>query len=195
MQQELQALMRRADGADPKAGNELFALLYQELHRIAERNLRRGGSSLSLGTTTLLHEAYLNIAGRANVVFTDRPRFFAYASRAMRGLIIDYARSRRAKKRGRQFEITLAGDEISSGEAMPNAGELQQLGDALDDLAKIEPGLAELVDLHFFCGFSFGEIAQLREVSERTVYRDWRRARLLLYQALLGSGPNEAVPP
>lgn len=194
MQQEFQALMQRADSADPQAADELFALLYQELHRIAESNLRRGGSSLSLGTTTLLHEAYLNIAGRANVVFTDRPRFFAYASHAMRGLIIDYARSRRAKKRGRQFEITLAGDEPPSAEAVDSAAELQHLGDALDDLGTIEPALAELVDLHFFCGFSFDEIAQLRQVSERTVYRDWRKARLLLRHALVADeaiGPNE----
>ena len=108
-----------------------------------------------------------------------------YASRAMRGLVIDYARRRRAKKRGRQFEITLATDELALGEAMQGAEDLQQLGDALDDLAALEPGLAELVDLHFFCGFSFVEIAAVRGVSDRTVQRDWRKARLLLHRALL----------
>ena len=185
MQQEFQALILRADRADPEAADKLFAILYEELHRLAERNLRRLGSALSLGTTTLLHEAYLNIAERNNIAFADRPRFLAYASRAMRGLVIDYARSRRAKKRGRQFEITLTDDAPSSGEAMESAAELEQLGDALDQLAEIEPGLAELVDLHFFCGFSFGEIALLRQASERTVYRDWRKARLLLHHALL----------
>lgn len=185
MHQELQALIQRADRADPKAADELFAILYHELHRIAERNLHRAGSSLSLGTTTLLHEAYLNIAGRENIAFADRPRFFAYASRAMRGLVIDYARSRRARKRGAQFEITLAGDAPSSGDALQEAPKLEQLGDALDQLADIEPALAQLVDLHFFCGFSFAEIAALRQVSERTVYREWRKARLLLHHALV----------
>jgi RNA polymerase sigma factor (TIGR02999 family) len=183
--EELDALIRRADQTDREAIDKLFAVLYDELHRLAEHNLRRAGSTLTLGTTTLLHEAYLNVAGRENIAFTERSRFLAYASRAMRGLVIDYVRSRRAKKRGRQFEITLADDEPSSGRPMENATELERLGEALDELGQFEPALAELVDLHFFCGFSFAEIAALREVSERTVQRDWRKARLLLHQALL----------
>ena len=195
MEQELEALIRRADQADEAAADRLFALLYQELHRLAEHHLRRGGPSLTLGTTTLLHEAYLDIAGRENVAFVDRPRFLAYASRAMRGLVIDYARRRRAKKRGRQFEITLAGDEPASRQELQRASELERLGEALAELSEVEPALAELVDLHFFGGFSFGEIAVLRAVSERTVYRDWRKARLVLHHALLeGAGvPNETT--
>ena len=192
MPQGFRAMIQRADQADGEATDKLFAMLYHELRRLAEHNLRRAGAPLTLGTTTLLHEAYLNIAGRENIAFADRPRFLAYASRAMRGLVIDYARSRRAKKRGRQFEITLAGDEPPSEHTIKNAEELERLGDALDELAEIEPALAELVDLHFFCGFSFGEIAGLRQVSERTVYRDWREARLLLRHALL---PHAAAAP
>jgi len=192
VEQDFQALIRRADESDREAADKLFALLYGELHRLAEHHLRRGGSSLSLGTTTLLHEAYLDIAGREHLAFADRPRFLAYASRAMRGLVIDYARSRRAKKRGRQFEITLAGQEPLSRQGRERAAELEQLGDALDELAGIEPTLAELVDLHFFSGFSFGEIAELRHVAERTVYRDWRKVRLLLHDALL---PDDADAP
>ena len=183
--EELDALIRRADQADREATDKLFAILYNELHRLAEHNLRRGGSALTLGTTTLLHEAYLNIAGRENIAFAERSRFLAYASRAMRGLVIDYARRRRAKKRGREFEITLSPDEVTSGQPMQEAAELERLGEALDELGELEPALAELVDLHFFCGFSFAEIAALRQVSERTVARDWRKARLLLHQALL----------
>jgi len=183
--EELDALIRRADQADREATDKLFAILYNELHRLAEHNLRRGGSALTLGTTTLLHEAYLNIAGRENIAFAERSRFLAYASRAMRGLVIDYARRRRAKKRGREFEITLSPDEVTSGQPMQEAAELERLGDALAELGEFEPALAELVDLHFFCGFSFAEIAALRQVSERTVARDWRKARLLLHQALL----------
>ena len=186
MSQELNALIHRADQADREAADQLFAMLYSELHRLAEYNLRRAGYSLTLGTTTLIHEAYLNIAGRENVAFPERSRFLAYASRAMRGLIVDYARRRRAQKRGRQLEITLGDEEeASSGTSMEKASELAQLGDALEELTQLQPALAELVDLHFFCGFSLVEIAALRQVSERTVQRDWRKARLLLHQALL----------
>jgi len=183
--EELDALIRRADQSDRDAIDKLFAILYHELHTLAEHNLRHAGSALTLGTTTLLHETYLNIAGRDNVVFAERSRFLAYASRAMRGLVIDYARRRRAKKRGSQFEITLGNDEPPGGQPIEDAAELERLSEALDELAQVEPALAELVDLHFFCGFSFAEVATLRQVSERTVARDWRKARLLLHQALL----------
>ena len=142
--------------------------------------------------TTLLHEAYLNVAGRDDVAFPDRARFLAYASRAMRGLLINYAQRRRAQKRGRQFEITLAGDEQPPADAMRQAEELERLGDALAELTELEPALAELVDLHFFCGFTFAEIAAMRQASERTVQRDWRKARLLLQHVLLAEG--EAAP-
>jgi RNA polymerase sigma factor (TIGR02999 family) len=125
--------------------------------------------------------------GRRDVVFPDRARFFAYASRAMRGLVIDYARRRRAKKRGRDIEITLVEEQVPATEAMDSSSELESLGDALNELGRLGPALAELVDLHFFGGFTFGEIAELRGVSERTVQRDWRKARLLLHQALRDS--------
>jgi RNA polymerase sigma factor (TIGR02999 family) len=195
VEEDFQALIRRADEADEEAADKLFTLMYNELHRLAEWQLRRGGSSLTLGTTTLLHEAYLNIAGRGNVAFVDRPRFLAYASRAMRGLVIDYVRRRRAQKRGRQFEITLDEQAPASHEAMQKVAELEQLGEALEELAEIDHALAELVDLHFFCGFSFGEIAELRQVSERTVFREWRKARMLLHHHLLpGDAPSPNGP-
>ena len=190
--EELDALIRRADQSDRDAIDKLFAILYHELHRLAEHNLRHAGSALTLGTTTLLHETYLNIAGRDNVVFAERSRFLAYASRAMRGLVIDYARRRRAKKRGSQFEITLQNDETPGDQQNEDASELERLSEALDDLAQFAPALAELVDLHFFCGFSFTEVAALRQVSERTVSRDWRKARLLLHQALLDDDRSPA---
>jgi RNA polymerase sigma factor (TIGR02999 family) len=166
------------------AGEAFFATLYNELHRLAEHHLRRGGSGLSLGTTTLLHEAYLNIAGREGVAFSERGRFLAYASRAMRGLVIDYARSRRAIKRGTQFEITLTGDAVPDWPPIADADYLGHLSEVLDRLAVLDPALSELVDLHFFCGFTFLEIAEFRGVSDRTVKRDWKKARLLLYNTL-----------
>ena len=94
---ELPPLFQRADLADQQAADQLFALLYDELHRLAERHLRRGGAELTVGTTTLVHECYLGMAGLTDVTFPDRARFFAYASRAMRGLVIDYSRRRRAR--------------------------------------------------------------------------------------------------
>jgi RNA polymerase sigma factor (TIGR02999 family) len=164
--------------------DELFSTLYSELHRLAEYNLRRSGGALTLGATTLVHEAYLNVT-RNDASFADHSHFLAYASRAMRTLAIDYARRRQAAKRGRHLEITLSGDEPPSPDAERAAVELEQLGDALDTLSGVDPALAELVDLHFFCGFTFDEIAAARGVSTRTVHRDWRKARLLLQHAML----------
>jgi RNA polymerase sigma factor (TIGR02999 family) len=176
-------LIRTADAGDPAAAHELFATLYRELHNIAERQLHQAGTGVTLGTTTLLHEAYLNVAAREGVQFATRGQFLAYAARAMRGLMIDYARRQRAKKRGGEFHITSSGGEAVSGDSLA-AEPLEQLGTALDTLAGVDPELAQLVDLHFFCGFSFGELAELRGVSERTVQRDWRKARLLLHRTL-----------
>ena len=176
-------LIQTAAAGDGAAADQLFAALYRELHSIAERELHRGGAELTLGTTTLLHDAYLNIAGREGVQFASRPQFLAYAARAMRGLMIDYARRRRTKKRGGEFHITSSGVDSAAADGV-RSDELEQLGTALDTLAGADAGLAQLVDLHFFCGFSFGEVAELRGVSERTVQRDWRKARLLLHRTM-----------
>ena len=179
----IQNLISAAEGGSTTAPEQLFAALYTELHRLADIQLRKIGPDLSLGTTTLLHEAYLDLAKREGLAFPDRGRFLSYAARAMRGLVIDYARRSRAEKRGGgAFEITLT--ESRAPAAARDAGELQRLSDALDELASLEPSLAQLVDLHFFCGYNFTEIAGLRGVSERTVQRDWRKARLLLYDTL-----------
>src|SRR5215203_4944174 len=189
MLREVQELIGRADAGNPIAAEQLFTTLYDELHRLARHNLRKGDAALTLGATTLLHEAYLNIVGQDDLAFPDRARFLAYASRAMRRLVIDFGRRRQAKKRGREFEITLVGDEPATHDAIEMAKDLERLGDALDELSALEPDLTQLVDLHFFCGYTFAEIAALRAVSERTVQRDWRKARLLLQHALLPQAP------
>jgi RNA polymerase sigma factor (TIGR02999 family) len=188
----IRELIGGADAGNALALEQLFAALYDELHRLAELQLARGASGLSLGTTTLLHEAYLNLAGRDGVRFPDRGRFMSYAARAMRGLVIDYARRRRARKRGGgTFEITLTGDAVSPDPAGSggDAPELERLSDALDELTEVEPALAQLVDLHFFCGFSLPEIAAMRGVSTRTAQRDWQKARLFLHRILGGGAP------
>jgi RNA polymerase sigma factor (TIGR02999 family) len=184
----LATLVGRAEAGEPAAKDALFAALYSELHRLAEHHLHRSGGQLTLSATTLLHEAYLDIASRETLAFPDRQRFLAYASRAMRGLIIDYVRTRRAQKRG--GEITFTDVDHADVPQPTGAAELERLGYALDELSALDPALAELVDLKFFCGFSFGEVAGMRGVSERTVQRDWAKARVLLHGALSGdAGP------
>ena len=174
-------------GADSRATAELFAALYDELHRLAERQLHRDSGGASLSATTLVHEAFLHLSGRSAVAFPDRARFFAYAARVMRGIVIDRARySGAAKRGGGALEITFTGS-LAAGTQQDAVTELERLSDALDSLEKIEPALAELVDLHFFCGYDLREIAGLQGVSERTVQRSWRKARLLLRHQMTGT--------
>ena len=175
------SLIVAADGGNAASAEALFATLYQELHRLARRQLRGGSAGASLGATTLLHECYLDMAARA-AVFPDRKRFIAYAAQAMRGLIVDYVRERRAQKRGGEFHLTALDTDVA--ESVVEVDDTVRLGDALDQLLVTDAALAELVELKFFCGFSFAEIAAMRGVSERTVQRDWQKARLLLHHAL-----------
>lgn len=182
MDNSIAGLVRDADTGDARAADRLFAAMYADLHRLAEHQLSKGGP-LTLGATTLLHEAYISMADREGAAFPDRSRFMAYASRAMRGLVIDYVRNRRAQKRGGEFHITGIDTSTPAG-TTDSLEQLDALGEALEALAALDRPLAELVDLHFFCGFGFGEIAVMRGVSERTVLRDWRKARLLLRSTL-----------
>jgi RNA polymerase sigma factor (TIGR02999 family) len=187
MEPLLSSLIVSAEGGDPSATDALFTALYSELHRMARRQLARSASDLTLGTTTLLHEAYLDMAGRESTVFPDRGRFMAYAARVMRGIVIDYARSRKAHKRGGEFEITSVGSDVADPAA--DVQELTRISEALDELATVEPQLAQVVDLKFFCGFSFIEIASMRGLSERTVQRHWEKARIYLHGSIGGGGP------
>lgn len=182
----ISSLISSTESGDRSAADTLFAALYSELHRLAQSQLARSGSGVTLGATTLLHEAYLDISRRESAVFHDRGRFMAYASKVMRGLIIDYARNRRALKRGGGFEITSL--EAAAGDVAADDKELDRISAALDELAAVDPALAEVVDLKFFCGFSFGEIAAMRGVSERTVQRRWEKARIYLHRALRQEG-------
>jgi RNA polymerase sigma factor (TIGR02999 family) len=159
--------------------DHLFTSFYDELHRRAKWELRQG-TPVTLSPTTLLHETFLNISHRDSLTFTDYRQFIAYAARAMRGLIIDHFRHRRALKRGGQLDITSLPTELPLVAEDAQSIAIEGLADALQSLATIDARLAECVDLKFFCGLSFGEIARLREVSERTVQRDWDKARLLL---------------
>ncbi|WP_291983432.1 ECF-type sigma factor [Luteitalea sp.] len=178
----LAALVASAEAGDAAAKDALFAALYAELHRLAEGHVYRAGGNITLGATTLLHEAYLRIADRDSLAFPDRNRFLAYASRAMRGLVLNYLRGRRAEKRGGELTFTTLDEQRAiAAEPLANADALEA---ALAALATTDPALAELVDLRFFCGFTFDEIAAIRGLSVRTVHREWAKARLLLHEAL-----------
>jgi RNA polymerase sigma factor (TIGR02999 family) len=163
------------------APEALFATLYSELHRLARRQLEKN-SGVSLGASSLLHEAYLDMSQRDGTAFPDRARFMAYAARVMRSLIIDHARSRRTQKRG--AVVLVSGLELDELEAAVDSAELEQIGAALDQLAAVEPLLAQVVDLKYFCGFSFGEIAAMQGIAERSVQRHWAKARIYLQRTL-----------
>jgi RNA polymerase sigma factor (TIGR02999 family) len=175
------SLISAAEQGDRSASEALFAMLYSELHNLAKRELARRGAPLTLGATSLLHQAYIDMARREGPEFPDRARFMGYAARVMRGLIIDHARNRRAQKRGGQFEITSL--EVDAVDPLDGA-RLECISEALNGLAATEPPLAEVVDLKFFCGFSFAEIAALKGVSERTVQRHWEKARIYLHRSI-----------
>jgi len=187
MESTLSTLIEAAEKGDGSATEALFTALYSELHGMARRQLARQGSGISLSVTTLLHEAYLDMAGRTGPRFPDEARFMGYAVRVMRNLIINYARDRHAQKRGGMFVITSL--DVDTMESSVNERELSEIGEALDRLAKVDPELAEVVDMKFFCGFSFAEIAAMRNLSERTVQRMWQKARLYLHQELRADLP------
>jgi RNA polymerase sigma factor (TIGR02999 family) len=174
-------LIGLAEQGDQESAGKLFSLLYAQLHGLAKRQLASQGIG-SLSATTLIHEAYLNMASQEENAFPDQARFMAYAARVMRGLIIDHIRNHLAVKRGGKFEITALTTNV--GQSATDEHELTHLSEALDELALVDSSLSQVVDLKFFCGFSFSEIANMEGVSERTVQRKWEKARLYLHRTL-----------
>jgi RNA polymerase sigma factor (TIGR02999 family) len=181
----LSSLIASVEQGDRSAAEALFTHLYSELHRVARRELARHGFGVTVSATTLLHEAYLDISGRDGTAFPDRARFMGYAARVMRGLIINFSRDRQALKRGGQFEITSISQDVPDASA--DDRQLQRISDGLEALGAVDPDLAQIVDLKFFCGFSFLEIAAMRGVSERTIQRQWERARIYLHRSIRDS--------
>lgn len=172
---------------DVHARDLLFATLYDELHRLAQREVRRQGVDSPLSATTLLHEAYLAFSGRDATLFPDQAHFLAYAARAMRGVLIDRVRARQAAKRG--GGLTPSTLDADYAEQIDDPDELLALHEALEQLSTLDPMLARVVDLKFFCGFTFAEIAAVQQVTERTVQRHWDKARLLLQRAMRTESP------
>ena len=167
---------------DDAGPTDLFGSLYSDLRKLARRELKRHMSSVGLGVTSVLHQAYMKLAAGGGAVFADRPHFLAYTARVMRGLIIDEIRRRQSQKRGGLFHLTSLATQHEFN--ISDERSLTRLSDALDELATVEPDLAEIIELKFFCGISFAEIAAIRGVSERTIRRDWDKGRLYLHHAL-----------
>lgn len=179
---DITALLVSAEHGDRAAADAVFAALYDDLHRLARRQLAAKGAGVTLGATELLHEAYVSLSQRGGVAFPDRNRYMGYAARVMRSLIIDYARNRQAQKRGGQFAITAIKTDVV--DPLTDVDELIRISDALDELAGVDDRLVRVVDLKFFCGYSFTEIGAMMGVTERTIQRDWEKARLFLYRRL-----------
>lgn len=182
---EITLLLQAAAKGEDNAFERLLPLIYGELRRLARSRMRRMGALTLLSTTDLVHEAYLRLQGAAGLAFPDRHRFLAYAARVMRALAVDAARSRNAIKRGAGLAfVTL---DTDAGSAMPcTPDDVQRVNEALDQLAQVDARLAEVVELRFFGGMSEAEIAEHLSLSERTIQRDWRKARLFLLANLGG---------
>ena len=181
---ELTELLGRARDGDKSAADQLFAAVYEDLRRIAARNLRGAGDGMR--TTSLVHEAYEKLARPEALDLNDRRHFFAVAARAMRQIVIDHARERGAGKRGGEL-IRVTFDGAADEAAAPDAvHELVALDAALHRLEALDPRLARLVELRFFGGMNLDEAGATIGLSPTTLKRDWRRARAFLHGALDG---------
>ena len=186
---DITVLLDAARGGDRGALDNVLATLYRELHGMARRQLA-GQRGHTLDATALVHEAYLKLAGRGdgNPRFDDRAHFFAYAASAMRSVVVDYARQRLAQKRGGDLHrVTELPEELEGGLRLDE--DMLGLDIALDRLADVDPRLAQVVELRYFAGLSELEIAALMERSERSIRRDWQKARMFL-MASLHEGPG-----
>ncbi len=179
---DVTALLERSRAGDEGALRELMPLVYEEL-RVIARAQRRQSPNNTLNTTALVHEAYVKLLDRERLDCADRRRFYAYVAQAMRNILLDGARRRAALKRGGDLarDDEAAIDELPAPEA---SVDVLRIDEALRELQRLDARLAEVVELHVFAGLEFGEIAECLGLTERTVYRDWRKARAVLGTSL-----------
>lgn len=172
----------RSSGEEGPAAAEIWSKAYEELRQLARARLRRSGRHSLLDTTGLVHEVYMRLAAVGPLQLEHRGQFFAYSARTMRTIIINLVREADAARRGGgQLQITLSPaicDEV------PAVNDPLKIDEALTELAKVEPRLATVVEMRFFGGFTEAEIAETLGLVERTVRRDWERARVLLRSML-----------
>jgi RNA polymerase sigma factor (TIGR02999 family) len=167
---------------DANAANELFRITYQDLRRLARIQLARRRPGETLATTALVHEAYLKLAERSSLSLVDRQHFMALAARAMRQILVDHVRHKAAAKRGAGLQGSLSVTDAASPPTL--SVDILALDAALDDLARLSSRQVRVVELRFFAGLEFQEIADLLGVSSRTAKREWQHARLFLHHAL-----------
>jgi RNA polymerase sigma factor (TIGR02999 family) len=180
---DITRLLGQARAGDEQAVAGLFQHLYADLHRLARARLRQHQTQTLLDTTALLHESFLKLVGAAALPVSDRHHFFAYAAQVMRSVIVDFARARQAERRGGDVDHVVL-DTALSGQLAGPEDDVLRVHEALAILAQADPRLAQVVELRYFGGLSEVEIGELLGQSERTVRRDWDKARLLLRAAL-----------
>jgi RNA polymerase sigma factor (TIGR02999 family) len=182
-QLSLTELIHRAEQGDADAADDLFAATYGELRKLARARLRAGGRNTMLDTSSLVHESYLRYVGAGRLHLNDRVHFMRWAGRVMRSVIVDFIRHRGAARRGGGLpHITLT----TRIDARTPTGELEilRVHDALDDMAALDARMAQVVEMRYFAGMTENEIAGALGVTDRTVRRDWEKARLFLREAL-----------
>ncbi|MCB1053888.1 MAG: sigma-70 family RNA polymerase sigma factor [Acidobacteria bacterium] len=177
---------------DPEAREAILSSLYPELRRIAHRHLRRQPPRLTLGTTALVHEAYLKLFKNAEVSWQDRSHLLAVAARAMRQILMSYWRQRFAEKRGAGEVFEVRVEDVDVAEEARGI-ELLALDQALERLEELDERLARVVELRFFAGLTFPEVGEVLGVTERSAKRYWRTARAFLHQAMDPGGQPDAV--
>jgi len=175
---EIADALARVEGTDTAPLDKAFAAYYPELKKIARARLRGSGLHGQMQTTALVHDSYLKLATGRDVAFGDRLQFFAYASRVLRSIVVDLVREERALRRGGDAQIVTL--DTAAGEGMAPSVDIEAVNDALEDLARLDPPLARLVEMRFFGGMTEDEIADALGVSKRTVSREWHNARALL---------------
>lgn len=180
---DITQMLKAASQGDRAAGDQVVAALYEDLRRQARRHLRKSGDMTLLDTTALVHEVWLRLADLQGRDYPDRRYFLAYAARAMHTVVIDLIRARQADRRGGgQDMLTLSTNVV---EQTPQAeNDVLLVHEALDELAQIEPRLAQVVEMRYFAGLAERDIADALGVTERTVQRDWQKARLFLASSL-----------
>ena len=176
---ELTQLLADARAGDAKAASRAFSLLYQDLKRLARARLRQHQSMTLLDTTSLVHEVYLKLAQKDGLPVADRHHFFAYAAQVMRSVIVDLARARHAERRGGHAEHVELSTDLAASTPAPES-EVLRVHEALENLAQADEALARVVEMRYFGGMSEVEVAAALGSSERTVRRQWQKARLLL---------------
>ncbi len=184
MSAEITQLLRAAGQGDTRAADQVVALLYADLRRIAGRRVQQSGELTLLDATALVHESYLKLQRAGGLDFADRKHFLAYAARVMHTIVIDLIRARQAEKRG-GAEIEFVTLNTAVAELTPQRDdEVLRVHEALEELATIEPRLAQVVEMRYFAGLTEAEIAEALDITERTVQRDWAKARLFLSLSL-----------